>query len=133
MRNKLLRLAAVYLVPAESIPAESTNEQIAELCASLDPEDHIPGSAAITSEGKPTTSGQVYTSEMSFAIQGSVDAELNSCILTTGAIVCRATNDQVVVLYRNDIFNNTRMRPEINSSGLRSQIKFTITTTKPLI
>lgn len=132
MNNRLLRLAVVILVPDSELLPDTPDAEIIDLCKTLLPEDHIPGTTALTSEGKPTTSGQVFTSELSYSFAGTISEERNARILKAGAVVAHATNGDVLVIHKNDLFNNTKLRPEVNSAGLRTQVKFSISTLKPL-
>lgn len=130
--SALLHLTAVHLLPASEISEEMTDAQIIEAAGAKVRERHTPGSATLSTSQKPTVSGPVYQSEISWSVPKMLTEADSNRLLETGAILIRTMQWQDILIYRNDVFQNTRLRPSFENTPLRSQITFGITTIKPL-
>ncbi|HRZ96036.1 MAG TPA: hypothetical protein P5084_00655 [Paludibacter sp.] len=130
--SALLHIISIQLVPIGEISANMTDSQITALAETKPREKHTPGSATLSTAQKPSASGQVYQSEVSWSIPKMITQTDSQRITGTGAILLKTIQGQNILIYRNDVFQNTRLRPAFDSTTLRTQISFNINTVKPL-
>ena len=130
--SALLHIISIQLVPIEEIPTNMTDAAITDLAETKPREKHTPGSLTLTTSQKPSSSGQVYQSEVSWSVPKMFTQTDTDRIAGTAAILLKTIQGQNILIYRNDVFQNTRLRPAFDSTTLRTQISFNITTIKPL-
>ena len=130
--SALLHIISIQLVPIDEISQNMTDAAITALAETKPREKHTPGSATLSTAQKPSASGQVYQSEISWSIPKMITETDSQRITGTGAILLKTIQGQNILFYRNDVFQNTRLRPAFDFTTLRTQISFNITTIKPL-
>ena len=130
--SALLHIISIQIVPFGEISANMTDETIIALAESKLREKHTPGSVTLSTSQKPSSSGQVYQSEISWSVPKMLTQTDTDRITGTAAILLKTIQGQNILIYRNDLFQNTRLRPAFDSTTLRSRITFNITTIKPL-
>ena len=130
--SALLHIISIQLIPMEEISGNMADAAVTDLAETKLREKHTPGSATLTTSQKPSSSGQVFQSEISWSVPKMLTQSETERITATGAILLKTIQNQNILIYRNDVFQNTRLRPVFDSTTLRSQISFNITTIKPL-
>lgn len=130
--SALLHLTQIKLLSLSEIIGNPTNAEVISLAESREREKHTPGSATISTTQKPTIAGVSYQTELSWSVPKMITEADSDRINSVGAILLKTIQGQDILIFRNDAFQNTRMRPGFDSTPLRSQITFTISTIKPL-
>ncbi len=133
MASSLLHLSKIVLVPSFSISAQTPDADILGIAVSLSPENAVPGTAALASELKQTAAGPVWSHEVVWQYSGMIQFSMSQRIYRAGAIVMHTQEGQVLVLHKNDVMQNTPLRPTINAGLLRSQVMVSASTLNPLI
>lgn len=130
--SALLHIISIQLVPIDEISQNMTDAAITALAETKPREKHTPGSVTLSTSQKPSASGLTCQSEVSWSIPKMITRADRERISDTGAILLKTIQGQNILIYRNDVFQNTRLRPAFDSTTLRTQISFNITTIKPL-
>ncbi|MEC5157073.1 hypothetical protein [Chryseobacterium sp. MP_3.2] len=130
--SALLHLTQIKLLSRSEITEDLTDAEVISLAENKVREKHTPGSAMISTTQKPTIAGVSYQTELSWSIPKMITEADSDRINSVGAILLKTIQGQNILIYRNDVFQNTRMRPNYDTTLLRSQITFTISTIKPL-
>ena len=132
MKSAPLLLEEIHFIQRDSITTDSTDAEIIALMTSETRAHHTPGTATLSSEKKNSTSGDYYQHEIIYSTPGWVSDEYNLKISKAGAVVIRAKGGRYIVFHKNDLFQNVKLRPSINFSTEKSQVKFSINSINPV-
>jgi hypothetical protein len=132
MKSAPLLLEEIHVIGRDSISRETTDQELIDMISSSTKVHHTPGTAFIGSEKKFSTAGEYYANEINYSTPGWIAEDYNQKLSKAGAIIVTAKGGRKIVFHKNDLYQNTPLRVNINYSKTLSQIKLSINSITPL-
>ena len=128
MKSTPLLIKHLHLVPLKDLFTGISKSEIQSLALEINPTYFTPGSAQLQSNQKNSAASNFWEHELAYSFPGKITDADQKIVNETGAVLCTAVDGEVMLLYKNDYYNNTRLRPEIISGQSKSSVKFAIST-----
>lgn len=131
MISDYLDIQFFKIISKELIPIGTSSISLENIAKSIQPIDHIIGTAKMMSEEKDVAAGKYWENQFRFSVVGYVDEEFVKLIRSSGAVLIY-TDLRILHMYKNDVFVNAPLKSEIKSNEDISEIEFSISSTKSL-
>lgn len=124
MKSEPLLLSAIHFIEKSAINSGMLNSAIINLATPANEMYYTPGTAAYTEDYKT----DYWEIEFGFSFPGKITDALSDQIIGTAAIVLKTDSGRNILIYKNDVFSNAPLIPQIQSNFQKTIVKYGINT-----